>query len=55
MFLKFEHYVLAISEVSHYEFLKGHSPISQLKDHTVGFKKRIQKNKMNSLLSKGVF
>jgi hypothetical protein len=50
MFLKFEHYDLAISEVSHYEFLRGHSSISKLKDHMVGFKKRIQKNKMNSLL-----
>jgi hypothetical protein len=26
--LKFEHYELAISEVSHYEFLRGHSSIS---------------------------
>jgi hypothetical protein len=51
----FEHYDLAISEVSHYEFLRGHSSISLLKDHTVGFKKRIQKNKMNSLLWEGVF
>jgi hypothetical protein len=50
MFLKFEHYELAISEVSHYEFLRGHSLISELKDPTVGFKKRIQKNKMNSLI-----
>jgi hypothetical protein len=25
MFLKFEHYDLAISEVSHYGFLRGHS------------------------------
>jgi hypothetical protein len=24
MFLKFEYYGLAISEVSHYEFLRGH-------------------------------
>jgi hypothetical protein len=28
MFLKFEHYDLAISEVSHYGFLRGHSSIS---------------------------
>jgi hypothetical protein len=25
MFLKFEHYDLVISEVSHYGFLRGHS------------------------------
>jgi hypothetical protein len=50
MFLKFEHYDLAISEVSHYGFLRGHSSISELKDSMVGFKKRIQKNKMNSLI-----
>jgi hypothetical protein len=47
MFLKFEHYDLAISEVSHYGFLRGHSSI---KDPTVGFKKKVQNNKMNSLL-----
>jgi hypothetical protein len=28
MFLKFEHYDLAISEVSHYGFLRGHFSIS---------------------------
>jgi hypothetical protein len=28
MFLKFEHYDLASSEVSHYGFLRGHSLIS---------------------------
>jgi hypothetical protein len=28
MFLKFEHSDLAISEVSHYGFLRGHSSIS---------------------------
>jgi hypothetical protein len=28
MFLKFEHYDLAINEVSHYGFFRGHSPIS---------------------------
>jgi hypothetical protein len=28
MFLKFEHYDLAISEVSHYGFLREHSSIS---------------------------
>jgi hypothetical protein len=50
MFLKFEHYDLAISEDSHYGFLKGHSSISLLKDPIVGFKKRIQKNKMKSLI-----
>jgi hypothetical protein len=50
MFLMFEHYDLAISEVSHYGFLRGHSSISELKDPTVGFKKKVQKNKMNSLL-----
>jgi hypothetical protein len=55
MFLKFEHYDIAISEVPHYEILRGHSSISYRKDHMVGFKKRIQKNKMNSLLSEGVF
>jgi hypothetical protein len=32
MFLKFEHYDLAISEVSHYGFLKGYSSISELKE-----------------------
>jgi hypothetical protein len=50
MFLKFKHYILAISEVSHYGFLRGHSSISQLKDPTVGFKKQVQKIKLNSLL-----
>jgi hypothetical protein len=43
--LKFKHYDLAIDEVSHYGFLRGHSSISYLKDPTVGFKKRIQKIK----------
>jgi hypothetical protein len=46
----FEHYDLAISKVSHYGFLRGHSSISELKDPTVGFKKRIKKIKMNSLI-----
>jgi hypothetical protein len=50
MFLKFEHSDLAISEVSHYGFLKGHSSINQLKDPLVGLKKKIQNNKMNCLL-----
>jgi hypothetical protein len=50
MFLKFEHYDIAISEVFHYGFLRGHSSINQLKDPTIGFKKIIQKNKKNSLL-----
>jgi hypothetical protein len=45
MFLKFEHSDLAISEVSHYEFLRGHSSISELKDPTVGFKKKAKKIK----------
>jgi hypothetical protein len=43
--LKFEHYDLVISDVSHYGFLKGNSSISQLKDPTVGFKKKIPKIK----------
>jgi hypothetical protein len=50
MFLKFEHYYLAIREVSHYEFFRGHSSISELKDPTVRFKKRTQQNKMNSFI-----
>jgi hypothetical protein len=50
MFLKFEHYDLAINEVSHYGFLRGHSSISYLIDPMVGFKIRIKKIKMNSLL-----
>jgi hypothetical protein len=50
MFLRFEHYDLAISEVSHYGFLRGHSSITELKDPMVGFKKRIKRIKMNSLL-----
>jgi hypothetical protein len=46
--LRFEHYDLAIGEVSHCGFLRGHSSISELKDPTVGFKKRIYKKlKMN--------
>jgi hypothetical protein len=55
MFLKFEHYDLAISEVSHYGFLRGHSSMSKLKNAMVGFKKRIEKNKTNSLIKEGVF
>jgi hypothetical protein len=55
MFLKFEHYDFAINEVSHYGFLRGHSSISLLKDPIVGFKKRIQKIKMNNLLQEGMF
>jgi hypothetical protein len=39
MFLKFEHYDLAISEVSHCGFLRGHSSLIELKDPIVGFKK----------------
>jgi hypothetical protein len=49
VFLKFGHYDLAISEVSHYGFLRGHSSISEVKDPMVDFKKKVQKNKMNSL------
>jgi hypothetical protein len=45
MFLKFEHYDLAISEFSHYGFLRGHSSISELKDSMVGFKKEFKKTK----------
>jgi hypothetical protein len=45
MFLKFEHYDLAISEVFHYGFLREHSSISELKDPTVGFKKKFKKIK----------
>jgi hypothetical protein len=48
--LEFEHYDLAISEVIHYGVLRGLSAISELKEPTVGFKMRIQKNKMNSLI-----
>jgi hypothetical protein len=40
MFLRFEHYDLAISEVSHYGFLRGHSSINEVKDPMVRFKKR---------------
>jgi hypothetical protein len=54
MFFKFEHYDLAISEVPNYEFLRGHFSIIELKDRTVKFKIRIQKIKMNSLLSEGI-
>jgi hypothetical protein len=50
MFLKFEHYDLAIGEVSHYGFLRGHSSISWLRDLMVGFKRRIKINKMTSLI-----
>jgi hypothetical protein len=50
MFLKSKHYDLAISEVSHYGFLQGHSSISKLKDPTVGFKKKVPKYKKISLL-----
>jgi hypothetical protein len=45
MFLKFEHYDLAISEVSDYGFLRGHSSITELKDPTIGFKKKLKKLK----------
>jgi hypothetical protein len=50
MFLKFEDFDLAISKVSHYGFLRRHSSISELKDPTVGFKKKVLKNRMNSLI-----
>ena len=50
MFLKFEHYDLAIREVHRYGFLRGHLSRSQLKDPMVGFKIRIQKVKMDSFL-----
>jgi hypothetical protein len=46
--LRFEHYDLAIHEVSHYGLLRAHFTISQLQDPTVGFGDRIQNNKMNS-------
>jgi hypothetical protein len=49
MFLKMEHYNFAISEDSHYEFVREHSSISQLRDLIVGSKKKIIKNKINSL------
>jgi hypothetical protein len=55
MFLKFEHYGLAITEVSHYEFLRGHSSINQLKDPTVGFKKKFKKKKKKACFKKGCF
>jgi hypothetical protein len=50
MFLKFEDFDLAISKVSHYGFLRRHSSISELKDPTVGLKKKVLKNRMNSLI-----
>ena len=50
MFLKFKHYYLAISEVSHHGFLQGNSSISKLKDPIVGFKKKVIKKKKISLL-----
>jgi hypothetical protein len=37
MFLKFEYYDLAISEVSHYEFLRGHSLIDKLTKRSYGW------------------
>jgi hypothetical protein len=54
MVLKFEHYDLAIREVSHDGFLGGHSSITEPKDRTVGFKRKVQKIKKNCLLSEGV-
>jgi hypothetical protein len=50
MFLQFEHYDFAISEVSHYQSLRGHSSISYLKDAMVGFKKIKIKIKIKSLI-----
>jgi hypothetical protein len=41
----FEHYDLAINEVSHYGFLRGHSSISELKDPMIGFRKEFKKIK----------
>jgi hypothetical protein len=57
MFLKFEHYDLAISEVSHYEFLKGYSIffIKLTKRSYSWIQEKSSNNKMNSLLSEGVF
>ena len=46
MFLKFEHYDLAISKVSCYKFLKGLYLIILLKDSIVEFKK---KNSINQI------
>ena len=37
MFLKFEHYDLAISEISLYKFWGGHSLMSQQKYPTISF------------------
>ena len=60
MFLKFEHYDLAVNEVSHYEFLSGHSSIT-LEDFNntrrsySWIQEKTPKNKMKSLLSEGVF
>ena len=50
VFLQFEHYDFAVSEVSHYQSLTGHSSICYLKDAMVGFKKIKIKIKMNSLI-----
>jgi hypothetical protein len=47
MFLKSEHYNLAISEVSHYGFWRVHSSISEPRDQTVGFNRGIQEIKKN--------
>jgi hypothetical protein len=43
--LRFEHYDLAISEVSHYGFLRGHSSISELKDPRLDSRKESKKSK----------
>jgi hypothetical protein len=50
MFMKFEHYDLAISEVSHVGFLREHSSISLQKDPTFRFKEKVQTNQMNRSL-----
>jgi hypothetical protein len=50
MFLKFEHHDLAITEVSHHEFLIGHPSKIYLKYPIVEFKKKNLKNNMNNLI-----
>jgi hypothetical protein len=45
MFLKFEHYDLAISEISYYGFLREHSSISQLKILQLDLRKKFKKIK----------
>jgi hypothetical protein len=50
MFFKFEHYDLAISQVSHYGFLRGHSKNKLTKRSYGWIQKKSSKNIMNSLL-----